>query len=86
MNCLDCPNQTDGKCCHQLIRPQGSKTMNVLDEAVWEREINHANRVQKQRKPKQIGIIGATGANRTMATHLAIAALAWHKTGANYEK
>ena len=24
--------------------------MNVLDEAAWEREINHANRVQKQRE------------------------------------
>lgn len=50
MQCNDCPNQTDGKCCHQLIRPQGSKTMNVLDEAAWEREINHANRVQEQKK------------------------------------
>lgn len=50
MTCNDCPNQTDGKCCHQLIRPQGSKTMNVLDEAAWEREINHANRVQEQRE------------------------------------
>lgn len=50
MTCNDCPNQTDGKCCHQLIRPQGSKTMNVLDESAWEREINHANRVQEQRE------------------------------------
>ena len=24
--------------------------MNVLDEAAWEREINHANRVQEQRE------------------------------------
>ncbi|PAT63960.1 hypothetical protein [Psychrobacter sp. JB193] len=50
MTCQDCPNQTDGKCCHQLIRPQGSKTMNVLDIQAWERELNHAAKMQEQRE------------------------------------
>lgn len=50
MTCNDCPNQTDGTCCHQLIRPQGSKTMNVLDEAAWEREFDHVEAKQKQRE------------------------------------
>ena len=50
MTCHDCPNQTDGKCCHQLIRPQGSKTMNLLDEAAWEREFEGVEAKQKQRE------------------------------------
>lgn len=50
MNCDDCPNQTDGKCCHQLIRPQGSKTMNLLDEAAFVREMTHAAKMQEQRE------------------------------------
>lgn len=60
MECSDCPNQTDGKCCHQLIRPQGSKTMNLLDEAAWEREFDHANKVQNQNRNVR-GIINSTG-------------------------
>lgn len=50
MECNDCPNATDGTCCHQLIRPQGSKTMNVLDEAAWEREFDHVEAKQKKRE------------------------------------
>lgn len=52
MECSDCPNQTDGKCCHQLIRPQGSKTMNLLDEAAWEREFDHVEIKQGQKGGK----------------------------------
>lgn len=50
MQCDDCPNQTDGKCCHQSIRTQGSKTMNLLDEQAWQREFEHVESKQKQRE------------------------------------
>lgn len=64
MTCNDCPNATDGTCCHQLIRPQGSKTMNVLDEAAWEREINHANRVQEQQNKHVVNSLLKTMVDR----------------------
>lgn len=50
MQCEDCPNQTDGTCCHQLIRPQGSKTMNALDEEAFVRELTHKQMMQSQKK------------------------------------
>lgn len=52
MTCNDCPNQTDGKCCHQLIRPQGSKTMNLLDDRANDEADRHAQMMQSQRKEK----------------------------------
>lgn len=50
MNCHDCPNQTDGKCCHQLIRPQGSKTMNLLDDRANDEADRHSQMMQAQRE------------------------------------
>lgn len=85
MTCQDCPDQTDGTCCHQLIRPQGSKTMNTQDEAAWEREFKRVEAKQKQRKP--VGIIGASNARKEgLVIYAASALLAWHKTGTEYEK
>lgn len=60
--------------------------MNLLDEAAWKREFEHVEERQKQRKPKQIGTIGATDAKRVPPVYLATVALAWHKTGTDYEK
>lgn len=60
--------------------------MNLLDDKANDEADRHAQMMQAQRKPKQVGTIGATGAGRTMAAHLAIAALAWHKKGTAHEK
>ncbi|MGO2507174.1 MAG: hypothetical protein ACTH7L_13830 [Psychrobacter alimentarius] len=64
MTCHDCPNQTDGKCCHQLIRPQGSKTMNVLDEEAFVREMNHKQMMQEKRNKHVVNSLLKTMVDR----------------------
>lgn len=50
MNCNDCPNQTDSKCCHQSIKPSASFDDRANDEAD-----RHAQMMQDQRSKQGAG-------------------------------
>ena len=45
MQCNDCPNHTDSKCCHQSIKPSVN-----FDEEAFVREMAHAQLMQQQIK------------------------------------
>lgn len=55
MQCNDCPNHTDSKCCHQSIKPKGVP-MNTSDERAWQREFDRVE--AKQNKSKTITFAG----------------------------
>ncbi|WP_296244781.1 MULTISPECIES: hypothetical protein [unclassified Psychrobacter] len=60
--------------------------MKSTDDRANDEADRHAQMMQMQRKPKQIGTIGATDAKRVPPAYLATVALTWHKTGTDYEK
>ena len=43
MTCNDCPNQTDGKCCHQSVKP----SVTDFDEDAFLREVQHAQMMHR---------------------------------------
>lgn len=43
MTCDDCPNQTDGKCCHQSVKPYVAD----FDEDAFLREVQHAQMMHR---------------------------------------
>lgn len=63
-----------------------SNNTTLFDDRANDEADRHAQMMQDRRKPKQIGTIGATDTRRVPPVYLAIAALAWHKTGTEYEK
>lgn len=48
MECNDCPNQTDGKCCHQSLKPS-EYDKRVKDEAANNDADRHALLMQGQK-------------------------------------
>lgn len=46
MQCNDCPNHTDSKCCHDSIKPITTN----FDEDAFVREMQHKEMMQQQTK------------------------------------
>lgn len=59
---------------------------NVLDDRANDEADRHAQMMQEQRKPKQVGAIGVTDTRRVPRVYAASARLDWQKTGTEYEK
>lgn len=60
-----------------------------LDIQAWERELNHAAKMQAQREGwdgKKVGTIGANDSRKSPAIYCSVVPLLWHKTGTEYEK